>query len=135
MGSRISSTSSVRRKPDVPSASFDAADMRPSPAAKGNNTMRNLKPVADWGDKTTPFRLQGCNPSQYKPDNPVHGHIRRISGDHEGFFGWLLILDAVLYGLLGTSDLLGCDGPELRGEYEARLHPEVAGTKLAEERA
>ena len=82
----------------------------------------DLTPVAAWGDRTTPFQLDGQAPVERRPpDNRLWDH----AGQELGFYGYLRtahtrILRRIGLGLLDLSDRQWRDG------YDARLHPWAA---------
>lgn len=76
-------------------------------------------PVVAWGDRTTPFQLDGQPPIERRP---ADGRLWDYAADHWGFYGWLRtaharILRRIGLGLMDLPDRLW------RDDYQARRHP------------
>ena len=92
----------------------------------------DLTSVAAWGDRTTPFRLDGQAPVERRPpDNRLWDY----AGQELGFYGFLRtahtrILRRIGLGLLDLSDR------RWRAAYDVRHHPQEAADKaIADEAA
>lgn len=92
----------------------------------------DLTPVAAWGDRTTPFQLDGQAPVERRPpDNRLWDYAEH----QHGFYGYLRIahtriLRRIGLGLLDLSDRRWRDG------CHERRHPwEVADEAIADEAA
>ena len=89
-------------------------------------------PVAAWGDRTTPFQLDGQAPVERRPPD---GRLWDYAGQELGFYGWLRtahtrVLRRIGLGLLDLSDR------RWRDSYVARQHPyEAADAAIADEAA
>lgn len=92
----------------------------------------DLTPVAAWGDRTTPFQLDGQAPVERRPPD---NRLWDCAGQELGFYGHLRtahtrILRRIGLGLLNLSDR------RWRESYDAGQRPqEVADKAIADEAA
>ena len=92
----------------------------------------DLTPVAAWGDRTTPFQLDGQAPVERRP---LDNRLWDYAGQELGFYGYLRtahtrILRRIGLGLLDLSDR------RWRDAYVERQHPwEAADKAIADEAA
>ena len=91
----------------------------------------DLTPVAAWGDRTTPFQLDGqASVERRPPDNRLWDY----AGQDLGFYGFLRtahtrILRRIGLGLLDLSDR------RWRESYKARQHPWAAADEAITDEA
>ena len=85
----------------------------------------DLTPVTAWGDRTTPFGLDGQAPIQRRPpDNRLWDY----AGQDLGFYGYLRIAHTRILRRIGLG-LLDLSDRRWRESYEARQHPWAAADK------
>lgn len=91
--------------------------------------------VAEWGTATMPFQLQGKPPLVHVPGrNYSRDRVREYAGDHEGFYGWMCVVDHRIQRKTGLGVL---DFPDRcwRDEYEDRVPPGEAADVAIDEYA
>ena len=79
----------------------------------------DLTPVATWGDRTTPFQLDGQSPVERRPPDD---RLWDYAGQDLGFYGYLRTAHARILRRIGLS-LLDLSDRRWRDSYDARQHP------------
>lgn len=89
-------------------------------------------PMAAWGDRTTPFQLDGQAPVERRPpDNRLWDY----AGQEFGFYGTLRTAHARILRRIGLG-LLDLSDRRWREGYDTRQHPcEAADKAIADEAA